>query len=113
MAEWVCATTDAEIDAALEEAKRLPPLPRALSAEYDPSLDVVVLKVDNGRQYVIPREALQGLQQASREQLSDIQIFGGTDIAWPQLDVDHHLLALMDGIYGSVKWMQNLGRPVA
>lgn len=106
-------TTDAEIDAAIEKAKLYPPVPQARSAEYNAELDVVVLKVDNGRRYVIPREALQGLGDATPAQLADIQIFGGTDIAWPQLDVDHYLPALMEGVYGSEKWMQHLEQVIA
>lgn len=50
--------------------------------------------------YVIPRGALQGLSAATPSQLAGIQIFGGTDIAWPQLDVNHSLPALMDGFVG-------------
>jgi len=107
-------TTEADIDAAYERARNSPPLPRALSACYDRALDVIVLHVDTGRRLVIPREELQGLENATEEQIAQIEIFGGLDIAWPQLDLDHYLPALVKGIYGSDKWMESLhGHAVA
>jgi hypothetical protein len=110
VADWVCTTTDEEIDAALEQAKLLPPRPVAISAEYDKRLDVVILHLDNGRRLVIPREEMQGLKDATEAQLAQIEIFAGQDIAWPQLDVDHYLPYLLEGSYGSEKWMQGLQR---
>jgi len=110
MAQGRVITTDAEIDAALERAKGQPNLPRAISAVYDRALDVIVLLIDNGRRLVIPREDLQGLENATEEQIAHIEIFGGLDIAWPQLDLDHYLPALVEGVYGSEAWMQKLHR---
>ena len=101
-------TTEADIHAALERANTEPPTPVALSASYDRGLDVIVLHIDNGRRLVIPREDLQGLENATANQIAQIEIFGGLDIAWPQLDLDHYLPALMEGIYGSDRWMQSL-----
>ncbi len=106
-------TTDEDIDAALEDARHLPPLPQALSAEYNRAADVIILRIDNGRRVVIPREEMQGLRDATPEQISEIQIFGGTDICWPQLDLDHYLPSLFEGRYGNQRWMQSLERPKA
>ncbi len=114
MKEATLITTEADIEAALERAKNSPPLPMALSASYDRALDIIILRLNNGRRLVIPREELQGLENATEAQISQIEIFSGLDIAWPQLDLDHYLPALVDGIYGSEKWMQGLVRqPVA
>jgi hypothetical protein len=90
----------------MERAKTAPELPRALSAEYNRALDVVVLKIDDGRRLIIPREQLQGLEDATEAQLSQIEIFAGVDIAWPQLDVDHYLPYLLEGSYSTEKWKQ-------
>jgi hypothetical protein len=112
MKEATLITTEADIEAALERARNdpEPDLPRALSAFYDRALDIIVLRIDNGRRLVIPREELQGLENATEAQISQIEIFSGLDIAWPQLDLDHYLPALVEGIYGSEKWMQSLER---
>jgi hypothetical protein len=110
VAEWIVDVTDEEIDAALEDAAGLPNRPSAITAKYDRALDVILLGLDNGRRLVIPREDMQGLQAATESQIADIEIFGGTDISWPQLDLDHNLLSLLEGRYGSDEWMQNLGK---
>jgi hypothetical protein len=110
MAKGRNLTTDADIDAALERARLdpEPDRPRAVSGEYDSRLDLIILHLDNGLRLVIPRENLQGLENATEDQVSQIEIFGGYDIAWPKLDLDHFLPALLDGIYGSDKWMERL-----
>ena len=110
MADWVCTTTDEEIDAALERAKNEPELPRALSVEYNDALDVIVLRIDDGRRIVIPREEMQGLENAIPSQLSEIEIHGGLDIAWPQLDVDHYLPYLLEGKYATERWKKERKR---
>jgi len=96
--------SDEEIDAALERARLQPERPRAIAAEYNRPLDLVVLSIDNGQRLEIPRGQLQGLENATEAQLADIQIFAGQDIAWPQLDVDHYLPYLLEGNYASEKW---------
>jgi hypothetical protein len=104
----VTGMSDAEIDAWLEEARQdtSPPDPSALSAEYIRSLDLVLIKIDDGSRLTIPREQMQGLENATPEQLAHIEIFGGNDIAWPDLDVDHYLPHLMAGEYSSESWKQ-------
>ena len=98
--------TDEDIDRALAEAALLPELVRALSARYEPSLDLVILHLDNSHRLVIPREEMQGLENASPAQLAHVEIFSGLDIAWPDLDVDHYLPHLMEGKYATEKWKQ-------
>ncbi len=110
MDDWTVDITDADIDAALEDAKSLPPEPHAVSGEYHRALDLIILRLDDGRRLVLPREQMQGLQNATEAELGHIEIFGGTDIAWPDLDVDHNLRSLLVGRYGSEKWMQSLQR---
>jgi hypothetical protein len=109
MAHGKDLTTQEDIDRALERAKEFDKVPRALSAEYHRGADIIVLHLNNSRRLVIPREDLQGLENATEAQISQIEIFAGLDIAWPQLDLDHYLPALLQGIYGSDKWMSSLG----
>ena len=106
MASGKDLTTKADIDAAMERARSEPPLPEALSAEYHRGLDAIVIKVDNGHRLLIPREEMQGLEDATEAQLADIEIHGGLDIAWPRLDVDHYLPYLLEGQYATEKWKQ-------
>jgi hypothetical protein len=102
--------SEREIDEALARARHRPDLPGAVSAIYREALDIVELGLDGGRRLLIPRVELEGLQDASTEQLSRIEIHAGVDIAWPDLDVDHYLPSLLAGQYGSRRWMRKLER---
>ena len=110
MAQGRDLTTEADIDAALERARDEPEPPRALRGEYKPSADIIVLHLDNGRRLVLPREELQGLTDATEAQIAHIEIFGGLDIAWPDLDLDHFLPSLLKGKFGSDRWMEELSK---
>ena len=113
MAKHKVATTDAEIDQAIARAQSLKDEPRVTSVEYrpGPGLDLLILKLSDGHRYLIPREDLQGLQSATREQIAGVEIVGnGTGLHWPALDVDHYVPSLLRRVYGSKSWMAEIGR---
>ena len=105
--------TDAEFERAIERAKRLRDEPLVTEAFYrpGPGLDLFIFKLSDGRRLAVPREDLQGLQSGTRDQLARIEIVGGgTGLHWPNLDVDVYVPGLLRGIYGSKKWMAEIGR---
>src|ERR1700751_4193757 len=104
MAKHRVVTTDAEIDRAMEQTQLLQNEPRVTRVEYKPGpgLDLLILKLSNGHRHVIPREDLQGLQSATKEQITRVEILGGgTGIHWPDLDVDFYVPSLLRGVYGT------------
>jgi uncharacterized protein DUF2442 len=106
-------TSDAEIDRAIEHARQLQSEPRVTEVEYrpGPGLDLLILKLSDGRRHLIPREDLQGLQSATKEQIARVKILGkGTGLHWPALDVDFYVPGLLRGVYGNKKWMAEIGR---
>ena len=105
-------TTDAEIDAAIARARKYEQDdPRVERAEYQPGVDLVALYLKNGMIVAIPRELLQGLQNATLAQLRNIRLLGvGTGLDWPDLDVQHSVEGLMSGIFGNRRWMAEIGR---
>jgi hypothetical protein len=106
-------TSDAEIDRAIDRAKNLKSEPRVTEVEYrpGPGLDLLILKLSDGHRHLIPREDVQGLQSATREQISRVEIFGnGTGIHWPALNLDHYVPSLLRRIYGTKRWMAAIGR---
>ena len=106
-------TTDAEIDRAIERARALQNEPRVTRVEYrpGPGLDLLILKLSDGRRQVIPREDLQGLQSAAAEQIARVEILGhGTGLHWPDLDLDLYVPSLLRRVYGSSSWMSAIGR---
>jgi hypothetical protein len=86
-------TTDEEIDAAIEEAKRYEGEPRIVEAVFrpEPELDLLMLRLNDGRRLVLPREELPELKNATPEQAADLVVGRhGRHVWWPQLD---------DGLY--------------
>lgn len=84
---------------------------RATEAKYVPGLDVLVLRLTNGTRALLPREQLQGLQNASRRQIGNFKLMGGgSGLHWPELEVDLSVDGLVSGIYGTKQWMSNLGQ---
>lgn len=103
-------TTDAEIDAAIEAARRAERFDRrVVRASYSDSTDSVFLLLENGVTHSIPRGLLQGLSQARPEEMNEIELLGrGTGLYWPALDVSHLVSGLLAGVYGSARWMKDL-----
>ena len=104
-------TTDAEIDAALERAKLHDNDPLARTVEHIQKLNLLIIGLTNGRRLVIPVEDVQGLQKATHRQLKKYELHGrGSDISFPEIDVDLYVPALIEGVYGNRRWMSELGR---
>jgi len=110
-------TTDAEIDAAIQEARLFERYDqRVLQATYSSRDDRLVLLLEKGVTHTIPRRLLQGLSDAEPKVLNDIELLGkGTGLYWPALDVAHLVSGLLAGVYGSANWMKQLdfGRQIS
>lgn len=113
MAKHKVITTDSEIDRAIESAKALQSEPRVTAVEYKPDhgLDLLILKLSNGHRHVIPREDLQGLQEATKEEIANVEIIGGgTGLHWTSLDLDYYVPNLLLHVYGAKQWLAEIGR---
>ncbi len=113
MAKHKVVTTDTEIDYAIKRAKHMPREPRVTEVEYrkGPGLDLFILKLSDGHRHVVPREDLQGLQSATKDQIARVEIIGhGTGLHWPALNLDHYVPSLLRRVYGNKKWMAEIGR---
>ena len=111
MAEHEVVTTDAEIEAALKRAKLHDDEPRARAVEHIPALKLLIVGLSNGRRLALPIEDVQGLGQATHEQIRNYELSGGgTGIRFPELDVDLYVPALIEGVYGNRRWMAQLGK---
>jgi hypothetical protein len=98
--------TDAEIEAALEEARNAPEEPLIVEAAYrgEPGLEFLMLKLSNGRRLLIPREELGELKNATPEQATDLFIVPtATGVWWPQLDDGLYLPDFLEYRWGKEK----------
>ena len=99
--------TDAQIDGAVERGKlALETEPRAASVRYDRQLDRMVVDLTNGCTFAFPPRVAQGLEQATPDQLADVEILGkGYGLHWESVDVDLSIPGLMAGIFGTKSYM--------
>ena len=110
-------TTDAEIDAAIERARREPEPPYAHMVEFDFDRRLLILHIatapfsENSRRLVLPLEDIQGLADGTPEQLEDYDLEGeGYGIDWPSLKVAFRVEGLLAGVTGNQRWMRELER---
>jgi hypothetical protein len=80
--------------------------PRAISVFFEIKSRRIVIELRDGCAFLFPVDKVQGLAGASEADLSEIVIrAGGEDLHWPRLDWDYGVPDLMQGIFGSRKWM--------
>ena len=105
--------TDAQIDAALERGRTARPHePRAAAARYDRRSGRVVVELVNGCTFAFPPQLAQGLEAATEEQLSQVEILGaGSGLHWEALDADLSVPGLLAGLFGTKAYLaQRTGR---
>lgn len=85
--------------------------PRAASASYDRESDLITINLTNGATFSFPPELAQGLAGASPEELALVEITpSGEGLHWETLDADLSVPALLAGIFGTKKWMAEMGK---
>lgn len=80
--------------------------PRAVAARYDAISDRVIVDLTSGATFAFPPRLVEFLQDATPEQLADVEVQGaGFGLHWETLDVDYTVAGLMNGIFGTARWM--------
>jgi hypothetical protein len=99
--------TDAQIDAALARGKAARSSePRAAAARYDRELGRVIVDLSNGCTFAFPPRLAQGLEDATDDQLAEVEIPGaGHGLHWAALDADLSIPGLLAGIFGTSAYM--------
>lgn len=100
------AVTDHDFDKAEQRMAALLQAGHAVKARYDRRTERVVVGLSNGVQIAFPVNLAEGLADASADDLNQIEITPtGLGLHWPKLDADVYVPALMQGVFGSKKWM--------
>ena len=96
-----------EIEAANKRAvARLAKTPTAIGARYDRRSGRVVIDLSTGFSIAFKPHDAQGLEEAKLEQLAKIEISpSGFGLHFPDLDADLYLPRLLEGVFGSRKWI--------
>ncbi len=102
--------TNSQIDAAFERGRvARQHEPRALAARYDAQLGLIVVELTNGCIFSFPPRLAQGLEHATEEQISQIEILGtGFGLHWDELNVDLSISGLLAGLFGTKAYMARL-----
>ncbi len=97
------------IEATERGKKFLAESPKVSKARFDSETKRLVLDLDNGATLIVPTENIQGLRGAADKDLSEIELLlERTTLHWEKLDVDFRVLSLMNGVFGTKKWMSEL-----
>ncbi|KKB11429.1 hypothetical protein VE25_12720 [Devosia geojensis] len=99
--------SDEIIDAAIAKGKAAAQNePRAASVRYDRTSARVVVELTNGATFAFPPKLVEGLGEASDDQLAAVEILGaGYGLHWDELDIDISVPGLMAGIFGTRAYM--------
>ena len=101
-------------DAAIQQAEqrmreRMESTPRAIAARYDRRVSRIMVSLSNGLELAFPPHLAEGLADAKPVDLAAIEITPtGLGLHWPKLDADLYLPALLQGVFGSPRWMAGL-----
>ena len=99
--------TDAEIAAAEERGRIvLETQPHATSARYDAKSHRIVVELTNSATFAFPPALVEGLCDATPAELAEVEVLGaGFGLHWETLDVDYSVPGLVNGVFGTAKWM--------
>src|SRR5258707_15834360 len=87
-------------------ARRRATGPTAVAARYDRRSGRVVVSLSSGVDVTFVPHVAQGLESAKPAQLDTIKISpSGLGLHFPKVDADLYLPALLEGVFGSRRWM--------
>ena len=90
-------------------AERLASTPHAVAARYDRRVARIMISLSNGLELAFPPHLAEGLAGAKPADLAVIEISpAGLGLHWPRLDADLYLPSLLEGVFGSARWMAAL-----
>lgn len=96
-----------EFEAATERARRRRKhIPWAITAHSNRNRGRVVVGLSNDLDVTFSPGSVQGLENAKASQLEPIEITpSGFGLHFPKLDADVYLPALLEGVFGSKRWI--------
>lgn len=85
--------------------------PRAERVYFDPESGRIMVELRNGCLFAFPPELGEGLAGGTPEQWAEVEVTpSGSGLHWKSLDADLSIPRLLAGVFGSARWMSELGR---
>jgi Protein of unknown function (DUF2442) len=96
-----------EYEAGLERGRKFrETVPHAVAARYDQKSGRIVVDLTNGATFAFFPQYLQGMEHGTPEQFAEVEVLGsGYGLHWETLDADFTVPGLLNGIFGTAKWM--------
>lgn len=87
---------------------------QASSVRYDQASGRLILELKNGSTFIVPCDLIQGLRGAAPELIAKAKLGPrGASLHWAKLDVDFSVGGLLEGRFGTKKWMEQLPQLLA
>ena len=100
------AVTEQSLSQAEERAEALREAGHAVAACYDRGTARIIIELSTGIELAVPPKLIEALAGASPDDLTEIEITpAGLGLHWPKLDADVYVPALLQGVFGSRRWM--------
>ena len=85
---------------------RPPHEPRAKNVQYHRTGGIIAVSLTNGCDFLMPVEVIQGLKDATPEQIAEVKVDGGGyGLHWEALDLDLSVPGLLNGLFGTASYM--------
>lgn len=98
--------SEQEFQAAVQRGEEVRQPGYAVSAEYDARQNRLVVTLSSGVIVMVPVHLIQVLTGADPVALNDVEIApSGLALHWPSLDADVYVPSLMQGVFGTKRWM--------
>ena len=105
-----------ELDNQIEKARELgrqelETEPTATRAWFNAERRLVFIELTTGVHVGFPADSLQIISEATDKQIEAVELSPlGTSLWWTELDVHFTVSGLIAGIFGTKRWMSELGR---
>lgn len=98
--------TEQEFQAATLRGEEIRRRGYAVRADYDSRQNRLVVDLNTGVTIMVPVALIEELSDADANDLTEIEISpAGTALHWPRIDADVYVPSLVQGIYGTKRWM--------
>ena len=98
--------SEQDFTAALARGEQIRQGGYAVAVDYDARQRRLVVELSNGVTIMVPVHLLEALADAQDSDLAEIEITpAGLGLHWPKLDADVYVPALMQGVFGTKRWM--------
>lgn len=98
--------TEQEFQAATLRGEEVRRRGYAVRADYDSRQNRLVVDLNTGVTIMVPVALIEELSDADANDLTEIEISpAGTALHWPRIDADVYVPSLVQGIYGTKRWM--------